>query len=339
MVRLCFGTYAIAIQKVIKKLNSQTNVTELLLGLILDNVEITNQIGDPYIVTAKIANELFGFSAPVHSKIKAASSSKIIIDAAHDYFKDVVVPEIIPSLISDLMHELTELISLDDTIPPKKKKEFLALAKEERLADFLSEVFLYALKKPNKLKKDKQTPKTNNRIPTVMKDVEALKELLNKFYRLRPTPLNPPEEIQQHELTYVTELLAAYADAEKNPGLTKETLDQYPRYKNDFSRRRKDYYAAETIQRDARDVFGATDPDQFQVLKDETYDGVVDVYYNDFPNGLARLNGVMAQASVIRVDKCLLSLLPDWIGASEKKGVCHVLVNDGKLEGWVLKNE
>jgi hypothetical protein len=63
------------------------------------------------------------------------------------------------------------------------------------------------------------------------------------------------------------------------------------------------------------------------------------VHSQDFPHGFARLNKVMAQAATIRVDKCLLSRLPDWIGASEKKGVCHILVNDRRIKGWVANNE
>lgn len=336
MVGLCFGTYARAVQKVIKGSDSQVEVTELLLGLILDNVVITNQIGEPYVVTAKIANQLLGLNAQVHNKIKKAAGSKLIIDAAHDYFEDVVIPAITPDLTSDLVHELTKLISQDTKIPQNKKKEFLALAEGEKLARFLSEVFLYAIKKPNKLTGDKQT---NGGIPTIVDEVKALKAILSKSHGLRPPPLTPPEEIQKHELTYVTKLLAAYAEAEKLTDLSKELLDRYPRYKKDFERRRKDYYAAETVRRDARDIFGMTEPDQFETLKEETYNGIIDIYYNDFKHGFARMNGVMAHAAVIQVNKCWLCEPLKWVGASEKKGVCHILVNDGEIEGWVLRNE
>lgn len=335
MGRLCFGTYASIFKKAIREPNSQKSITELLLGLITDNEEITNQKGDPFVITDKIASDLFGFRIPMRRKIKDASGSPKIIEAAHDYFEDVVIPEIMPDLISDLLSELSELISSDDSIPQQKRDEFLALAQENTLADFLSSVFLYALKKPNKLPSDKRLIRHDG-TSTVLDDVEKLKTLLNNFYQLHPTPLTPPKEIEPHELVYVTELLAAYADAEGLDELPKELLLEYPKLKSDFERRRKDYYAAETIRRGSRDVFGETDPDQFEVLKDETYDGVIDVYSNDFPHGLARLNGVMAQAAIIRVDKCLLSRLPDWIGAREKKGVCHILVNDSRIKGWVV---
>jgi hypothetical protein len=258
--KLCFGTYANIFKKVVKESYNQTDIVDLLLGLITYNVDIINQKGELFVVTESIASELLGLKKPVHKKIKEASGSQVIIDAARGYFEDAVIPEIIPDLISDLVHELGELISSDSTISQKKKNEFLALAQKTAPAEFLSNVLLYALKRPNNLNKDKQSAKVGDGIPSIAADVEELKALLKKFYRLRPPPLTPPEEIQPQELTYVAELLAAYADAEKITDLPKGSLDQYPKYKNDFARRRKDYYNAETIRRDSRDVFGKTDP-------------------------------------------------------------------------------
>ena len=52
-----------------------------------------------------------------------------------------------------------------------------------------------------------------------------------------------------------------------------QELLEYPKLKSDFERRRKDYYAAETIRRGSERCF-ETDLYQFEVLKDETYDGV-----------------------------------------------------------------
>ena len=92
-----------------------------------------------------------------------------------------------PDLISDLLSELSELISSDDSIPQQKRDEFLALAQENTLADFLSSVFLYALKKPNKLPSDKRLIRHDG-TSTVLDDVEKLKTLLNNFYQLHPTP-------------------------------------------------------------------------------------------------------------------------------------------------------
>lgn len=336
--KLCFGSYAKIVQKSIKEPNGQKRVAELLLGLITDNEDVTNQEGEPFVVTDKLASDLFNCKINMRKKIKEASSSQLIVNSAHDYFEDVVMPEIMPEMIQDMIAELVDLISSDDSVPQDKKDEFLKFANTTSIHVFLSDLFLYVIKKDNKISK-KSPASLNSKMPSILSDVKKLKELIEKIPPRQPEPITPPEEIENHEMVYVRELLAAYADAEGIDELPKESLESFPKYEKDFKRRRKDYYAAESIRRGARDVFGETNPDHFEILKEETYDGVIDVYENEYPHGLARLKGVMSQATLIRVDKCVYSQIPNWIGASEKKGVCHILVNDGKLRGWVETDE
>ncbi len=45
---------------------------------------------------------------------------------------------------------------------------------------------------------------------------------------------------------------------------------------------------------------------------------------------------VMEKVTSLSVDNYLLSKSPFWISGKIKKGVCHHLVNDGKLK-WVKK--
>lgn len=147
--------------------------------------------------------------------------------------------------------------------------------------------------------------------------------------------LIPPADIEPHEQVYVTELFAAYTDAEKTINITSHTLPSYPRYQRNFEEQRKNYYNAESIRRSVREVFAEEGSDQFEILKEDMYDGVSTTCDQDFDNGYARLLEVLKQASGIAASKSLLSNIPNWIGNSEKKGVCHMLVNDGKIR-WVL---
>lgn len=147
--------------------------------------------------------------------------------------------------------------------------------------------------------------------------------------------LVPPADIEPHEQGYVTELFAAYTDAEKTVNITSDTLPSYPRYQRNYEEQRKNYYNAESIRRSVREVFAEEGSDQFEILKEDMYDGVSTTCDQDFDNGYTRLLEVLKQASGITVSKSLLSNIPNWIGNSEKKGVCHMLVNDGKIR-WVL---
>lgn len=98
---------------------------------------------------------------------------------------------------------------------------------------------------------------------------------------------------------------------------------------------RRDYYAAESVHRGTRDVFDENEEDQFEVFEEEVYEGVVDTYEDEYDSGMARLREVLKQASQVSVQRSWLSRDTDWIGAAQKKGACHFLVNDGRLEGWV----
>jgi len=150
-----------------------------------------------------------------------------------------------------------------------------------------------------------------------------------------PERLLPPVEIRPDELLYIKELLAAYADAESVEDITKETLPNYhPKYQRNFEEQRKHYYNADYIRQSVREVFIEEDNIQFEVLKDDVYDSVSITYNQDYDNGYTRLIEVLKHASIIPANKSLLVNIPNLIGGSEKMGVCHILVNDGKIK-WV----
>ena len=52
---------------------------------------------------------------------------------------------------------------------------------------------------------------------------------------------------------------------------------------------------------------------------------------------IGKLLAVLAQATHIRIDRCWLCRDTDWIGNSQRKGVCHILANDGTIWKWVNK--
>jgi hypothetical protein len=338
MDNLSFGTYARIVRKSMKGTKTQKDVAELLLGLITENTDINNQDGEPYYVTDKIASRLFNCKINVNKKIKEASNLSMIREAATDYFEDIVMPEFMSEMISDMIFEFSDLLSNDDSISLKKKEDLLKLAKLDSVHIFLSKLFLYVVNKNNIFLNEPPVP-IEIKLPTVGSDAKKLRILLENFQGSQPPRIHPPSEIESHEMVYVRELLAAYADAEGLDELPKESLEAFPKHEKDFQRKRKDYYAAESLRRGSRDVFGEMASEHFDILKEETYDGIIDIYESEFPDGLARLRGVMNQASQIQVDKCVYSQIQHWIGNSEKKGVCHMLVNDGKLSGWVERNE
>lgn len=148
-----------------------------------------------------------------------------------------------------------------------------------------------------------------------------------------PTKIIPKDDIDSEEMIYIEALLEAYSDKLKIKIETVENLKKYDRYYIHLKRQRKDYYQAETIRRFVRDIL--TDFKEFDTLKEEVYDGIIDIHEKDYDDGYERLVADLQQATIINTSKCLLDSKLKYIGISERKGMCHILVNDDKLR-WVI---
>lgn len=168
-------------------------------------------------------------------------------------------------------------------------------------------------------------------------DLNLIDEIQEKIKQLpRPTYVDVPASPTQDEKIYIEELLNAYGDAEQIYPFTEDDLQSHPEYTEDLSDRRIDYYAAESIRRSVLELKGDNLSDQFDVLKDETLDGVKDTAKRSHPNGYERMLAVMEKAVITPATNYLLSKSPYWISGRIKKGVCHHLVNDGKLK-WIRR--
>lgn len=73
---------------------------------------------------------------------------------------------------------------------------------------------------------------------------------------------------------------------------------------------------------------------QFDVLKEEIYNGIIDVHEQDYSTGYKRLVADLQQAAITNTSKSLLDSKLHCIGNCERKGVCHMLVNDCRIK-WV----
>ncbi|WP_251855184.1 ABC-three component system protein [Enterococcus italicus] len=157
---------------------------------------------------------------------------------------------------------------------------------------------------------------------------------VKKFFDDLPVPL----DIRAEEMTYVIALFSAYADADGYE-VYEHTNDLPNSRLNDFKRQRRNYYKAESIRRGVRDNFTQEEgTEHFEALKEDMYDGIEEVYEEDYDDGVERLKAVLQQSSVITLNGSILSFIPGLLQNSAKKGICHILVNDGKIK-WVTEDE
>nr|DAO73662.1 MAG TPA: hypothetical protein [Caudoviricetes sp.] len=170
-------------------------------------------------------------------------------------------------------------------------------------------------------------------------DLTLINDIQEKIKSLpRPANVPVPKEATQNEETYIDELFLAYGDAEGMDVFSRNDLISFPDYEEDLNGRRIDFYAAESIRRGVLELGSGSLTDQFDVLKSETLVGVTDTAKRTHPNGYERMLAVMEQAVTTPMTNYVLSASPYWIGGKIKKGVCHHLVNDGKL-AWIRRRK
>lgn len=327
--RLNYHTYALVLKKSLIK-HTQIHTAELLLGWIAESPGIFDKEGKPYTITSSYASIWENGKEPIPRGIsQAVAENPYISNNAEKHFSSVL-DEISPQKENDVYEGLWKLINSSE-VAADTVAFWRSLYDKSNMAAFLANVFLYAIQQDNLKQEDmSQAKATVDR--TTADDILMLNALAAKMKK--PEAIIPPTEIADSELPYIEELMCAYSDADSIRFRCKTELPSV--YQQDFERRRKEYYAAETINRSARDALGDNGPGEFIVLKEDVLEGVVDTCVKPYQDGYQRLLSVMEQAVRIAPGRSLFDKAT-WIGSSERKGVCHILAGEGQIR-WVYTN-
>ncbi len=328
MSELVFATVISELKKSWSGSISDPEIIELLYDAVALPTGLTNKNGDTITVpkgtASKIVNRETGGN--VRQDIRECSVDKRVKDSIVDFFKKEILPRLLSGSEDDLIHRFKGIIENDGEIAQSKKEELLVLADKKTLANFLASVYLYSLSRQN--------------VPSggISSAVKSEKE--KEDSKKHPLPkLTIPVRIGSKERGYIDALLDVYAETTGISDFKIKTMDAYPNLKQHFIRQRNDYFAAEAVRRGTRDIYGDTEEEYFHILLDEIYNGIIDVYESaHYKTGFDRLNAVLIEAKGTPVDQCWLSRDTVWIGNSQKKGVCHILVNESVLKGWVIKD-
>jgi hypothetical protein len=151
---------------------------------------------------------------------------------------------------------------------------------------------------------------------------------------IRPEPVIPPEDTVSLDHRYVRQLLSVYAQkiGKNQKSFDLSMLDKDAAIRSNFQRQRERFYHAESLRNFSRDT---VPPGVFEALQNDIYDGVVDVCESMHDCGMDRLNGTMSQAANVAIDASPLSSVTR---PRDKQGMCHQLVNDGRLS-WSEHDE
>ena len=151
-----------------------------------------------------------------------------------------------------------------------------------------------------------------------------------------PSELAVPDEPLKNEEKYIEALLEVY---EQDSGVEVKCIDDLSKlrvyYSKHFKVQRSYYYSALSVLHQIRDVFSDSIK-EFEALKKETLEGIQDTLLEPQKNGLDRLNKSLQVVTFLPYGKSYLGREANGIiGSSEKKGIIHMLVNDGKVE-WLV---
>jgi hypothetical protein len=142
-------------------------------------------------------------------------------------------------------------------------------------------------------------------------------------------------QIYDFEAGYISALCGAYAEALSRDSVTVDDIPALPKkYQKNFYDQRKAYLSAESIQRSISEVYEDGE-NQFDILKEDAFNGIKTTYFDDYDNGYRRLLEVLKKISDVQLTKSKLSLIKNLIGNLERLGIVHILVNDKTIVSWV----
>ena len=321
-----YAAFARAFELGVTKPN-MTKIAKVLFEPIVSLDGVVNRVGNLYVIDSKYAKSWYEQSSDIPENIKEAATKPELVDNIGAYFNDYIIDEIVNQTQSSAMYSALLKLIRNSNLGESLRDELLQLYSSGELPDFLGRAFLYSLIADNTIK----VP--DDSFQEFDENIRIFKELIKRSYK-KPKSITPPDEIEDHAIGYVRELYKVYGQLSGQEYARPKDLDSEPKLKKNFNRQRKDYYLAETIHRELRDTIRLDEEEGFALLKDEMYEGVVTTCDKDYDTGFDRMTAVMEHATEVPLSNNLQDRVLDWIGPGEKKGVCHMLVNDCRL-GWM----
>ena len=141
------------------------------------------------------------------------------------------------------------------------------------------------------------------------------------------------------DLIFIKKLFEAYSEALGRKVSNQKDLVGTS-YERHVSEHTKFYFEARYKENAARELFDEGES-EFESIKKEIEDGIFDaLYYGKYENGIDRITNVMnIIATNLQLNSSLLLNIRGFINVSTRKGILHVLVEEGKIKSWVNPNE
>ena len=136
------------------------DLVNILLACVYEPLDLKDKNGNPYYAGKGECSYLLKGKRDVKLEIQRGTSKKEVIDHAEAYFESFLISKILPSLLDDFLENMRTIITYDASISEPKKEKLLSIANKGSLANFLANVCLYVISRPNTFQDE--TMCTNN---------------------------------------------------------------------------------------------------------------------------------------------------------------------------------
>lgn len=158
----------------------------------------------------------------------------------------------------------------------------------------------------------------------------------NKKYKLPYELSSIISKLTNKDNHFIDALIEVYRQDAKDEKLSLSSLNEFsPEYSAHLLIQKEAFYKAELARRRVRDCFTKDGLNEFNHFKDELYNGIKNKVIERKSNAFQRVKDTVALAISIPIHTSILDTKESLIGPSERNGIVHILVNEGKIE-WVV---
>lgn len=310
----CLAEVITLIKKSLYVQISDEDLLNLLIADIVTRLDLRYQ-DEIYYLDKKAVSKIMTHHRNVPPILrKSLKETPASVDSLEEFFSKRLIPLMIPEKLDVVGRELLEGMTNYDEASETVLEDLRTCINNKNLTRAIAIAFRYSLSVPNK--HGEASPRKG--------------ETADKIDRRHP--LEPLDFGGDDNLPCLNAVLAAYRS--KDGGEQNCTIEDFPKRKNHYQRQKEAFFAAEAVRHAVRDSF-LDGENPFHDLLDEGYDGIIDTWERSYPDGLDRMEAVLDQASHISMESNPISRETAWVTTKVKKGLCHELVNEGRIEGWL----
>lgn len=319
-MEFCLASVLAMIQKSLLDAMSDEDLLNLLISDMVTSLDIRDKNDQVYYMDKRAVSKIMKRRKNVPLALRRVLPKKpTSVDALAHYFSQCLIPRIIPEGMEDLRTGLFNSIKNYENVPDMVLQEANQCAIKQNDARLIAIAFRYSLAVPNAITSPKMPP--DRQVSAVKQD--------------RRHPIRAVGADGGDHLRCMAEVLRAYRS--RTGGVEDGSIEDYPQYHEHYRRQKESFFAAEAVRHASRDAF-LDEEDPFGDLLDESYDGVIDTWEMVYRDGLDRMEAVLSQAVRISMESNLIARETAWVTVRVKKGLCHILVNERRIDGWLYDN-